>query len=177
MSAAAASWPARTWAFLVHEFKLLLPPTIYFFCAFNLISFTTNLLARHYWFALSHFLFATTMALIVGKVILVSQRLTFLERFRDAPLVWPILFKTVFYSVVVALVRVLEVFIHIARDDRGMRVAFDATVDAFTWQRFTAVQTWLFVCFLIYIAFKELTARLGGGELMRLWFQRRPTAP
>lgn len=173
MSAPAATWAAKAWAFLVHEFKLILPPTIYFFCAFNVIVFTTNLLVLHYWFALSHFLFATTMALIVGKVILVTHRFAFLERFRDAPLVWPILFKTVFYTVVVALVRLLEVFIRVVRDERGMRVGFDAAVDAFTWERFTVIQTWLFVCFLIYVAFRELATRLGAGELMHLWFQPR----
>ena len=42
--------------FLLKELKIVLPPTIYFFCAFNIIVLTTNLLARTYWFALSNFL-------------------------------------------------------------------------------------------------------------------------
>jgi hypothetical protein len=48
----------------------MLPPTLYFFIAFNLIVFTTNLLAYDYWFRLSGFLVATTTALVVGKSVL-----------------------------------------------------------------------------------------------------------
>lgn len=172
MSTTGASRLQRAGRFLEEEFKLILWPTIYFFCAFNLIVFTTNLMVHHYWFALSSFLFATVMALIVGKVILVARRFRFLERYRGAPLIRAILFKTAFYTVVVALVRVLEVFLHIARDGRGVSVAFDAAVDAFTWQRFTATQVWLFTCFLIYVTAIEINAHLGPGTLKRLLFQR-----
>ncbi|HTR85163.1 MAG TPA: hypothetical protein VMI56_11850, partial [Reyranella sp.] len=134
MSWATTGWAAKTRQFLRHEIELMLPPTIYFFCVFNLIAVTSNLLVRHYWFALTQFLLATMLALIAGKVILVTHRITFLDRFRGPPLIRPILFKTVFYSVVVALVRVLEVFSHLARDERGFHVAFRAELDAFTWQ-------------------------------------------
>ena len=158
--------------FLWHEFKLVLPPTIYFFCAFNIIALTSNLLVKHYWFAMSNFLLATTMALIVGKVILVAAQLKFLEHFRNAPLAWPILFKTVFYTVVVGLVRLIEVFIHVATDDRGFRVAFRAALDVFTWQHFAMVQMWLFISFLIYITVHELSV-LSGRSFLALLFQSR----
>jgi hypothetical protein len=171
VTASGASRLQRIGHFLVDEFKLLLPPTIYFFCAFNLIAFTANLIIRHYWFTLSNFLFATTLALIVGKVILVTHKFRFLDRYRGPPLIRTILFKTVFYTVVVALVRLLEVFIHVARDARGLSVAVNAEVDAFTWQRFTAIQTWLFVCFLVYVAVTEINSYFGGGRLTRLLFQ------
>src|SRR4051812_5193391 len=48
VSVDAASWPAKAYRLWLHEMKLLLPPTIYFFCAFNLIIFTSNLLMRTY---------------------------------------------------------------------------------------------------------------------------------
>jgi len=51
-------------------------------------------MVHDYWFALGAFLVATTMALIVGKVILVANALPIIGRFRNAPLVQPILFKT-----------------------------------------------------------------------------------
>ena len=50
-------------------FKEVLPPTLYFFIAFNLIVLTTNLLVHDYWFRLTTFLVATTTALIVGKAV------------------------------------------------------------------------------------------------------------
>jgi hypothetical protein len=164
---------ANIGSFLAEEFRLVLPPTIYFFCAFNLVSFTTNLMVHHYWFALTNFMFASAMALIVGKVVLVTRRLHFVDRYRDGPLIHSILFKTVFYSVVVALVRMLEVFSHMARDDRGFRAAYDAERDSFTWYHFAAVQLWLFVCFLAYVAAVEITAAVGKERMMRLLFHGR----
>ena len=157
--------------FLLTELKAVLPPTIYFFCAFNLIVFTTNLMVHHYWFALTNFLVATMLALIVGKVILVTDKFHFIDRYRGPPLVRAIVFKTVFYSVIVTVVRAIEVFVHIARDERGWSVAFDEAVDNFTWHRFTAIQVWLLACFLIYVTVVELNAALGKGRLANLLFR------
>jgi hypothetical protein len=52
----------------------------------------------------------------------------------------------------------------------------------FTWDRFAAIQIWIFVLFLIYRSIEELNARLGNGELMKIFFTRRspvikPTLP
>ncbi|MBV8393862.1 MAG: hypothetical protein JOY81_11835 [Alphaproteobacteria bacterium] len=165
-------WHVRAGRWLLEELRELLPPTIYFFCAFNLIAMTSNLLVHHYWFALSNFLFATTMALIVGKVLLIVHRVPFIDRLRSRPLIVTVLYKTVFYAIVVSLVRVLEVFLHVVRDDRGMSVAFQSALDAFNWQHFAVVQLWLFVCFLIYVLVRETDRALGEGRLIELLFHR-----
>ena len=159
--------------FLLKELKIVLPPTIYFFCVFNLIVFTTNLMVHHYWFALSNFLVATMLALIVGKVILVTDKFHFIDRYRGPPLIRAILFKTIFYSIIVTLVRILEVFVHIARDERGSAIAFQEAIENFTWYRFTAIQIWLLTCFLLYVMATELNAALGKGRMARLLFQGR----
>jgi hypothetical protein len=172
VSAATTAWPARTGRFLWRELKLVLPSTIYFFCAFNMIALSSSMLIRHYWFSLSNFLVASGLALVVGKVILVTAEMSFLDRYRNAPMIWPILFKTTFYAVVVGLVRLLEQTIDVARDERGFRVAFNATLDAFTWQHFTLVQAWLFVTFLLYATVTELAARLDQGGLLAILFRR-----
>jgi len=151
----------------------LLPPTIYFFCAFNIIVLTTNLLARSYLFALSSFLTATLLALLVGKAVLVANKIRGIDRFRDAPLIKPILFKTLFYSLVVLLLRIIELLIHFSFDDDGFRVAFHEAVDAFTWHRFAAIQIWLFTCFLLYVTATEISAALGPGRLKQLVFGPR----
>jgi hypothetical protein len=43
----------------------------------------------------------------------------------------------------------------------------------FTWDRFAAIQIWIFVLFLIYTSVAELDARLGNGELMKILISRR----
>lgn len=161
---------------LLKELKTVIPPTIYFFCAFNIIAFTSDLVVHHYWFALSNFMLATVMALIVGKVILVTDHFRFVDRYRGRPLWRPILFKAAFYTVVVLLVRMAEAFVHAAWDERGFRIALGADRNAFTWQHFTAVQVWLFVSFLVYVTVTELSA-LSGKSFVRLLFQRAQAIP
>lgn len=152
---------------------MLLPPIVFFFCAFNLIALTANLQTQRYWFALSTFLTATTLALIVGKAVLVANKLRAIDRFRGDPLIKPILYKTLFYGVVVMLFRIIEQLLHFVFADEGFASAFQEASAAFTWHRFAAIQIWLFVCFLIYVAATELSAALGPGRLKRLLLERR----
>ena len=168
-----ASWPAKAGRLWLREMRHILPPTIYFFCAFNVIVLTTNLLARNYFFALSNFLAVTLLALLVGKAVLVVNKIRAVDRFRDAPLIKPILYKTVFYGLVVTLLRIVEQLIHFSFDSDGFSVAFQEAIDAFTWRRFAAIQIWLFVCFLIYVTASQVSAALGPGKLKQMMFHRR----
>jgi len=169
----AVSWPAKAYRFWLHEMKLLLPPTIYFVCAFNLIVVTTNLLTRSYFIALTNFLTATALALLVGKAVLVADKFRAIHRFQNAPLIKPILYKTLFYGLVVMLFRIIEQLIHFSFGQGGFRVALDEAVEAFTWHRFAAIQIWLFTCFLLYVTAVEVSKALGSGKLRQLMFGPR----
>jgi hypothetical protein len=168
-----AAIPARAGQLVLHAARHVLPPTLFFFISFNLIVFTTNLLVHDYWFHAAGFILASTTALVVGKVVLVADTIRLIDRFRGAPLIQPILYKTIFYTLVVLLVRILERFIHLALDDRGFDAAFQAAVHDFTWRRFAAIQIWIFVCFLAYTTATELSYLLGEGQLFRLFFRHR----
>jgi len=157
----------------IHAFRHVLPPTLFFLISFNIIVFTNNLLVHDYWFKLSSFLVATTTALVVGKSVLVANTIKLIDRFRGAPLIQPILYKAVFYTTVVLVVRVAERFVHLAIDDRGFAEAFGITVHDFSWRRFAAIQIWIFTCFLIYVTATELGNLLGEGQLFRLFFRHR----
>ncbi len=172
-TAAIASLPRRFFHGWMRVIRHLLPPTFYFFIAFNLIVVTTNLLTRDYWFNLGTFMLASTTALIVGKVVLVVDKVRIIDKFRGAPLAQPILYKTVFYAVVVTVVRYLERMVHFAFDARGFDVAAEAALADFSWHKFVAVQIWIFVCFLLYVTASELNALVGDGQLRRLFFHHR----
>jgi hypothetical protein len=169
----AAAIPGRVGRRFVHAFRHMLPPTLFFLFSFNIIVFTTNLLVHDYWFKLSSFVLATTTALIVGKAVLVANNIRLIDRFRGAPLIQPILYKAVFYTLVVLVVRLLERFIHLAIEDGGFGAAFDTAVHDFSWRRFVAVQIWIFTCFLIYVTATELSNLLGEGQMFRLFFRHR----
>jgi hypothetical protein len=168
-----AATAGRTGHVVGHAIRHMLPPTIYFFIAFNLIVFTTNLMVHEYWFHAAAFVIASTTALIVGKSVVVADQIRLIDRFRGAPLIQPILYKTIFYTLVVFVVRLVERFIHLVLDDRGLGPSFHAFVLDFSWRRFVAIQIWIFVCFLLYVTATELSYLLGEGQLFRLFFRHR----
>ena len=162
-----------TW--ILHEWLEMLPPTIFFFVGFNFIVLTTNLLVAQYLVAVSNFMLATLAALVVGKAVLVANKMSLLRRYDRAPLVQPILYKTAFYWVVVFFVRLLERFVHFAIDGNppGDFPSYLATT--FSWHRFSAISLWILALFLIYVTATEFSHLFGPGELRRLFFTSRPS--
>jgi hypothetical protein len=166
---------ARVRSFLLHEFREMLPPTIFFFIGFNLILFSKRLLLADYLIQFSGFMLATTSALVVGKTVLVANMMPFLRRFDHAPLVQPVLFKTAVYTLLVFVVRLLEALIHylIQSGILGGGGFLHQLLGSFRWDHFIVVQMWIFVLFLVYVTASELDDMLGDGELFKIFFTRR----
>jgi len=166
----------RVGAFLLHEFLEILPPTLFFFFGFNLIVLTTNLILADYGGQVASFIIATTSALVVAKAVLVANAISVIRRFDRAPLIRPILFKTLFYWAAVFIVRLLE---HWIRYRFGGDYVFGGfvphVVENFSWDRFIAIQLWIFVLFLIYVTASEFNRLFGHGELGRILFTYRPS--
>jgi hypothetical protein len=73
---------------LQHEFLLVLPPTIFFFMGFTLISITQRLILREHDMPLTGFGAAAIGALVVGKVVLIVDKFPFMNKFPNRPLVF-----------------------------------------------------------------------------------------
>lgn len=151
----------------------MLPPVIYFSLVFNLISFTSHAVAQKTWFDVQGFVLATTTALVVAKVVLVVDKVRVIDKFRGGPLIWPVLYKSIFYSVVVLIVRIVEKVVGFTIDAGGFGPAFQNLLLDFTWHRFVAIHLWIFVCFLVYVTATEFNALVGQGQLFRLFFRHR----
>lgn len=165
----------RIGGFLLEEFRHVLPPTIYFFLGFNLVLLTKKLMLEQYLIQFSGFFIATTAALVVGKVVLVVDKLPFLRRFDHAPLAAPILFKTAVYTSFVFLARLIEAWIHYHVNGGVFGGFLSQMVADFSWHRFIAVQLWMFVLFLGYVIASELNHLFGDGELGKILFTRPST--
>jgi len=164
----------RAGAWLVHELREILPPTIFFLIGFNLIVLTTRLLVADYFVAVGSFMLATVAALVVGKAVLVANAMPFLRRYDRAPLIQPILFKTFVYWAAVFVARLLEAFVHFWLIEHNPAGGFLPHIVAiFSWHHFAAVQIWILVLFLIYVTASELNDLFGDGELRRILFTHR----
>jgi hypothetical protein len=174
---ARAGGPARrVGAFLLREFREMLPPTIFFFIGFNLIVLTTNLLLSDYGAQVASFMIATVSALVVGKAVLIANAMRAIRRFDSAPLIRPILFKTLFYWAAVFIVRLIERWIEYLRSSDYVFGGFvPHEIVAFSWDHFIAVQLWILVLFLVYVTATELNHLFGEGELGHILFTSRPS--
>jgi len=168
---------AKVRSVLWHEFRQVLPPTIFFFIGFNVILFTKRLILADYLIQFTGFFVATIAALVVGKVVLVADKLPLLRRFDYAPLAQPILFKSVIYTLFVLVARLLEAFVHFLVEGGvvggGRFVA--QVLGSFSWNHFIATQMWIFVLFVVYVTASELNDLVGDGELFKVFFTRRST--
>ena len=166
----------RVGAFLLRELREMLPPTIFFFIAFNLILLTTNLLVANYGAAFGSFMLATGAALVVGKAVLVANATRSIRRYDRAPLIRPILFKAAFYWAVVFVARLLEHWIRFwLVEHHPLGTFLPHMIATFDWHRFVAIQLWIFVLFLIYETATELNHLFGEGELWHLLLTARPS--
>jgi hypothetical protein len=168
--------PRRFAAWILHELRGALPPTIFFFIGFNFIILTTNLLVADYAVAVSNFMLATVAALVVGKAVITANAMPFLKLFDRAPLIQPILFKTTIYWIATFFARLAERFVHfsIVEGNRpGEFVAY--LISDFSWERFSAISLWIFALFLIYVTAAEFSQLLGPAEMRRLLFAYRPS--
>src|SRR6202035_2923304 len=142
---------SRFLAFVVQELKEVLPPTVFFAVGFNLIVLTIDLILADYLSSFASFMIATTTALVVGKSVLIANAMPFLRRFDSAPVIQPVLFKTIVYWAVVFLVRFLEKLVEYLFAGGTLRGIPEYIVTHFTWHRFAAIQIWILVLFLIYV--------------------------
>jgi hypothetical protein len=171
--AASVTPKPRLLAFIVKQLREVVPPTLFFAVGFNLITLTTQLILADYLIHFANFMLVTMSALIVGKAVLVANALPFFRRFDTAPIVQPVLFKTLIYCAIVFLVRFLERLGKYWLTGGTISGIPEYVANHFSWNRFIAIQIWVFVLFLIYTIGAELNSLFGSGELAQILFTRR----
>jgi hypothetical protein len=160
-------------AFIIRELAEAIPATLFFIIGFNVITLTTQLILADYLIHFANFMLVTLSALIVGKGVLVANKLPFFRRFDTAPIIQPILFKTLIYCAVIFVIRFLERLVKYYLTGGTPGGIPEYLTAHFSWNRFVAIQIWVFVLFLIYTTGAELDTMFGQGELVKILFTRR----
>ncbi len=167
----------KAFEFVKHELLQVLPPTIYFLCTFNIVALTTSMVLEQFEIHVSAHAVATILALLVGKVVLVVNKMPLLRKLDGRPLLYPILFKAAIYSVFVLLLRLLEHWIPALIDTGSIAGATGHLIDGVAWRLFWMGQIWIFVLFVVYTTAAEFIALFGltSGQLFRAFFHRHPS--
>jgi hypothetical protein len=111
-------------------------------------------------------------ALALAKVMLIAQELHFAEQFKEKPLIYPTLFKSVAFAIILGIFKILE--------ETGIGLyhgkSFDQSIVAIGGGTLSGILTLmaiLGVLLIPFFAFGELRSVLGGDKLQRLFFTSR----
>lgn len=155
---------------LKEKFLGIIPASVFFFVAFQLLAITRSLILQQYGIQVSTFVAATIGALIVARVVMIVDLLPFVNRFPDKPLAYNIVWKTIIYWLAAFLVRYVEHLIHFVGKYGDIAVANSRLLDEVIWPHFLIVQIWLFVLFLMYCTLRELIRVLGRERIRSMFF-------
>ena len=153
-----------------HEVRELIPVTVFFFVAFQLLALTEALMLRQYGISVSVFLTATLLALVVAKVVVIADHFAVVNRYPEKPLAYNVVWKTAIYFVAALLARYAEHLVRFWRKTGNLTDAHRQLVTDIVWPRFWLVQLWLLVLLLVYCASRELVRALGRDRVVRMFF-------
>lgn len=161
---------------LIHWLKKelidVLPAVMYFLVAFSLINFTEDLMLKDSGIRYASFSRVFVGALIVGKVILVADLFFFVDVFRGRPLMYNTLWKTSLYAIVSLLFRLGELAFESMLEYKSVLVAQEHILASITEPRFWAIQLWIVILLLIFVASKELIGAVGAARIRQLFLGR-----
>jgi hypothetical protein len=161
---------------LIHWLKKelieVLPAVVYFLAAFSLINLTENLMLRDSGISYASFSRVLVGALIVGKVILVADLFPFVDVFRGRPLIYNTLWKSGLYAITSLLFRLGELTFESLLEYKSVLVAREHILAAIAEPRFWAIQLWIVILLLIFVASKELIGAIGAVRIRQLFFGR-----
>ncbi len=155
---------------LKREILGVFPIVVFFFIVFQLLAFTKVLILKEYGIEFSAFLNATVAALIVGKVVPITDLLPFINRFPNKPLIYNIVWKSSIYVIAALLVRYAEHLIPLIFEHRDVMTANSNLFGEVVWPHFWLVQIWLFVCFFMYCTVREVGRIIGYEKLRAMIF-------
>ena len=159
----------KTLIFLKHEFLEMLPPTIFFFVVFHIIVFTRALMEEQYGIAVSSSAAATIGALIVGKAILIADKLPIMNWFGQKRLIYNVAWRIVLYVLLVLLFQFIEELIPLISKDGGILMSSERLFEEIKWHKFWAT----LIIFVVFLAFyclaKAVIDAFGRSELLNVF--------
>lgn len=153
-----------------HNYFGILPPAIFFFIAFTLILLTKRLILSEYGISWTGFGAAFVGAMLVGKVVLIVDKLPFVNRFPDRQLIYNASWKCLIYFLAALLLQCLERIVPLLLKHGSLMEAHRHLLTETVWPHFWLIQMWLAVLFFVYCAMRELVRAIGREKVIRMFF-------
>jgi hypothetical protein len=158
-----------------HEIKEYIAISCYLWVVFALfVLYKSVILAEHH-IAFAMHGFALLNALALAKVILVAQKLHFADQFKEEPLIYPTLFKSAAFAIVLGCFKVVEEAAVGLYQGQSFNESI-AVIGGGTIKGILSQMALLAVLLIPFFGFTELRGLFGEGKLERLFFTSRHLA-
>jgi Ni/Fe-hydrogenase subunit HybB-like protein len=155
------------------DFLEILPPAIFFLIAFSLIQVTKRLILSEYGISWTGFGSAVVGAFMIGKVVLIVDKLPIVNRFHDRRLICNTFWKSLIYFLAALLLQYLEPLVHSLIKHESLIEANRHFMTETVWPHFWLIQIWLAVLLLVYCAMRELVRAVGEERVVQMFFSSR----
>lgn len=153
-----------------HDYREILPPATFFFIAFILILITKRLILSEYGISWTGFGSAFVGAFLIGKVVLLADKLPFMNSFSGHQLIYKASWKCLIYVLSAILLQYLESIVPLLRKHGGFLEAHRHLLAETVWPHFLLIQIWLVVLFFVYCAMRELVRAIGRDKVVTMFF-------
>ena len=158
-----------------HEMKEYLVLSFYLWVVFSLlILYQSVILAEHHIAFALHGL-ALINALALAKVMLVAQDLHFADWLKEAPLIYPTLFKSAAFSIVLGCFKILEETAVGLYHGQSFSESITA-IGGGTLKGILSLMVLVAILLIPFFGFRELGRILGEDKLKKLFFTSRHLA-
>jgi hypothetical protein len=147
---------------------------LYFWVLFGLFSVYRSLVLTER-NLIYHQGFAVINALLLAKVVLVAEFFQVANNLKHKPLVYPIVFKSAVFSVILICFYFIEETLSGVWHGKSIAASFPE-IGGEGWKGILVVGTILFVVLIPLFAYREIARVLGKDELHSLIFTRGPDA-
>lgn len=161
---------------LIHEVDLFLLYTLFFALFFALFGTYKRLILGEYAISYVHYGYSLVEAAILSKVILLGESFKLGQRFDgecdEKPLIYPVAYKTVLFSVFAFIFAIVEHFVMGFFEGKTSQVVYNELISKGLDQILATLLVMTFVIF-IFFSFLELCHFFGPQKIYTLFFKTR----
>jgi hypothetical protein len=157
---------------LFHEFTEYWINFTYMAIFFSAVVLYRRLVLAQHGILLEDYFAGVLKALVIAKVVMIGAFLRISRKFEDQPLLIPSIYKAVLFTIWVMIFDFIEIFIlaFIHHPVLSEAIANTKNHINLVWLGAALV---VFVSFVPFFAFKELTRSIGGEKIRNLFFRRQ----
>jgi hypothetical protein len=156
----------------VEEFKAMAALAAYLYICFGAVTLFKSAVLREAGIHYEIWGIAAVKALVLAKFMLVGRMLHVGTRFRNKPLIWPTLYNSLMFLVMLLILTTLEELIVGFIHDRAIADSLNHVVGPIFFQGL-AVCLIMFLILVPYSAFTCLSDVVGEREMIQLFFVNR----